>query len=79
MWFLVVEDETGLLQATIFSSVYGRYGHLLHSSAAFLLEGKVEQDRRRGFSFLVSRVEDLGVALVGASAAHSPYASRRAV
>jgi error-prone DNA polymerase len=59
VYFLLVEDEAGLLQATIFEGVYSRYGHILHQRGAFLLEGKVEQDLRRGFSFLVERIGDL--------------------
>lgn len=66
VWFLLVEDEFGLLQATIFRTVYERYGDLLHHHGAFLLEGRVEQDRRRGFSFLVERIGDLRGALLGA-------------
>ena len=57
--FLMVEDEAGLLQCTIFEGVYRRYGDLLHRRGAFLIEGRVEQDRRRGFSFLVERIADL--------------------
>ena len=60
VYFLMIEDERGLLQATIFERVYARYGHLLHREGAFLLEGVVEQDIRRGLSFLVHRVEGLG-------------------
>ena len=63
VYFLLIEDEAGLLQATIFERVYERYGHILHRSGAFLLEGRVEQDRRRGFSFLVDRIEDLAEVL----------------
>ncbi len=59
VYFLLVEDEAGLLQATIFEGVYKRCGHVLHQRGAFLLEGRVEQDRRRGFSFLVERIDDL--------------------
>jgi DNA polymerase III alpha subunit len=59
VWFLLVEDERGLLQATIFRPIYKRYGDLLHHRGAFLLEGRVEQDRRRGSSFLVERIKDL--------------------
>jgi error-prone DNA polymerase len=59
VYFLLIEDEAGLLQATIFEGVYKRCGHVLHQKGAFLLEGKVEQDRRRGFSFLVERISDL--------------------
>ncbi len=67
VWFLVLEDERGLLQATIFERVYGRYGWLMHHRGALLLDGRVEQDRRRGFSFLVDRVGDLPEALAGAA------------
>ena len=65
MYFLLIEDEAGLLQATIFERVYERYGHILHRSGAFLLEGKVETDRRRGHSYLVERVSDLAAVLSG--------------
>jgi error-prone DNA polymerase len=63
VYFLLIEDEQGLLQATIFRSVYVKYGDVLHHRGAFLLEGRVEQDRRRGFSFLVERIGDLREAL----------------
>jgi DNA polymerase III alpha subunit len=65
VWFLLIEDEQGLLQATVFRSVYGRYGHLLHHGGAFLVKGRVEQSLRRGFAFLVERVEDLHARLSG--------------
>lgn len=65
--FLMIEDERGLLQATIFGRVYARYGHLLHREGAFLLEGMVEQDIRRGFSFLVHRIGSLREALAGSA------------
>lgn len=67
VWFLVIEDEQGLLQATIFERVYERYGWLLHHRGALLLDGKVEQDPRRGSSFLVERIADLSEALAGAA------------
>jgi error-prone DNA polymerase len=59
VYFLVVEDEWGLLQATIFRPVYERYGDLLHHEGAFLVEGRVEQTIERGFSFLVHHIESL--------------------
>ena len=65
MYFLMVEDESGLLQTTIFRPVYERFGHILHQKRAYLLEGRVGQDGRRGFSFLVEKVEDLGALLAG--------------
>ena len=74
MYFLLVEDEAGLLQATIFEGVYKRYGHVLHQRGAFLLEGRVEQDRRRGFSFLVERIIDLQEALANEARVPEPRA-----
>jgi error-prone DNA polymerase len=67
VWFLLIEDEWGLLQATIFRGIYERYGDLLHHRGAFLLEGRVENTRDRGFSFLIQRVEDLQGILTGIS------------
>jgi error-prone DNA polymerase len=66
VYFLLVEDEWGLLQATIFRPVYERYGNLLHHEGAFLLEGVIEQDLHRGFSFLVRRIESLREVLANA-------------
>ena len=60
VYFLMIEDEAGLLQTTIFRPTYECYGHILHQKNAYLLEGRVEQDDRRGFSFLVQRISDLG-------------------
>jgi DNA-directed DNA polymerase III PolC len=65
VWFLLIEDEHGLLQATIFRAVYERFGDLLHHRGAFLLEGRVEQDRRKSFSFVVERIGDLREVLAG--------------
>lgn len=74
MYFLLVEDERGLLQCTIFSGIYERYGHVLHRSGAFLLEGRVEVDRRRGHSFLVERIEDLSAAISASGRVPEPRA-----
>ena len=59
VYFLMIEDEQGLLQTTIFRPTYERYGHVLHQSSSYLLEGRVERDDRRGFSFLVRKIKDL--------------------
>ena len=74
VYFLLIEDEAGLFQATIFEGVYQRDGHILHQKGAFLLDGRVEQDRRRGFSFLVERVRDLSGALEAARRLPEPRA-----
>jgi DNA polymerase III alpha subunit len=65
VYFLLIEDERGLLQCTIFSKTYDKYGHVLHHSGAFLLEGQVEVDRWRGHSFLVECIEDLATVIPG--------------
>ena len=75
VYFLLVEDEAGLFQATIFEGVYKRDGHVLHRRGAFLLDGRVEKDERRGFSFLVERVRDLSGALEGAERVPEPRAA----
>ncbi len=63
MHFLLTEDESGLLQSTIFERLFRESGHILYQTSAYLLEGRVEQDPRRGFSFVVQRIEDLSTAL----------------
>jgi error-prone DNA polymerase len=60
IYYLLLEDESGLIQATTFSDVHQRDGHHLYRATSFLLEGVVEQDDRRGFSFVVEKIEDLG-------------------
>ncbi len=72
VYFLLIEDESGLLQATMFRSVYRRYGSLVHHEGAFLLEGTAEQTESRGFSFLVSRVASLRDVLSKAAAVPTP-------
>ena len=59
VYLLLIEDEWGLLQATIFRSVYERCGDLLHREGAFPLEGTVEPTAAKGFAFLVDRVGSL--------------------
>lgn len=61
--FLLTEDESGLLQSTVFEGCYRRSGHVLYETDAYLLDGRVEQDERRGFSFLVGRISPLGEAV----------------
>jgi error-prone DNA polymerase len=75
VYFLLIEDEAGLFQATIFEGVYKRCGHVLHHRGAFLLDGHVERDERRGFSFLVEGVRDLSGALEAAGRVPEPRAA----
>lgn len=57
--FLLTEDESGLLQSTIFERCYRRFGHVLYETDAYVLDGRVEQSEGRGFSFLVDRIFEL--------------------
>ena len=61
--FLLTEDASGLLQSTIFEAVFRRSGHVLYETDAYLLEGRVEHDPRRGFCFVVQRIGALHEAL----------------
>ena len=44
MEFLSFEDETGLVECTLFSKEYARYCHLLGSGGPFLLAGYLDED-----------------------------------
>jgi DNA polymerase-3 subunit alpha/error-prone DNA polymerase len=44
MEFLSFEDETGLLECTLFSKGYGKHCHLLTSGGPFLLSGYLDED-----------------------------------
>lgn len=61
--FLLIEDESGVLQATIFENLSRDSWCVLYETSAYLLEGRVEQSPRRGFSFIVEHIKDLGEAL----------------
>lgn len=51
---------------------------MLYGSSAYLLEGRVEQDPRRGFSFVVDGIRDLADALKSAKPAGRRPAAERA-
>jgi error-prone DNA polymerase len=65
--FLLTEDPSGLLQSTVFEDPYRRYGHVLYESGAYLLHGRVEQEERRGFAFLVQEIQNLSSVLAQAA------------
>lgn len=79
MHFLLTEDESGLLQSTVFEHCYRRFGHVLYETDAYLLEERVERDEDRGFSFLVERVAPLAGAIGRARARADGHAPREAV
>ncbi len=55
MEFLTLEDETGLVEVTLFPKVYQKYGHLVRSRGPFVVEGKVEDQ----FGALTVSAQDL--------------------
>lgn len=73
--FLLTEDPSGLLQSTIFEETYRSYGHVLYESGVYFLHGRVEHDERRGFSFLVQKIEDLDIVLAGQNVSSAPTVS----
>ncbi|MBM9613536.1 DNA polymerase III subunit alpha [Desulfobulbus rhabdoformis] len=44
MEFLSFEDETGLVECTLFSKAYARYCHLISTCGPFLLSGYLDED-----------------------------------
>lgn len=56
--FLTLEDETGLLDITVFEDVYQRFGHLLFSCPALIVEGTIQR-RGAGLGIIARRVEAL--------------------
>lgn len=45
VYFLLTEDESGLLQSTTFERLFRESGHILYQTSAYLLDGRVEQVR----------------------------------
>jgi DNA polymerase-3 subunit alpha/error-prone DNA polymerase len=44
MEFLTFEDETGLVETTLFPRQYARYCHMLNNAGPYLITGLVEED-----------------------------------
>ncbi|MEW6574218.1 MAG: DNA polymerase III subunit alpha [Bacillota bacterium] len=58
--FLSIEDETGLIDITVFEDVYQRYGHLLFGPAPGPLKvAGILERRGRGVSITAKRIERL--------------------
>lgn len=56
--FLTLEDEFGLIDATVFENRYQTYGHLIFTRGLLGLSGRVQQ-RGKASSILVDEVHDL--------------------
>ncbi|MEW6447407.1 MAG: DNA polymerase III subunit alpha [Bacillota bacterium] len=58
--FLSLEDETGLIDITVFEDIYQRYGHLLFGPAPGPLKvGGILERRGQGISITAKRIEPL--------------------
>jgi error-prone DNA polymerase len=53
--FFSLEDETGLLDVTVFERVYQQYGHTIYSSPMLLAEGIVQSQGRAGVAMIGRR------------------------
>ncbi len=56
--FLSLEDETGLLNTTVFPAAYEEYGHLIYSAPILMVEGR--KDKRGANSLIANRIWKLG-------------------
>lgn len=52
--FMSLEDETGLLNVTVFPAIYEKYGHLIYSFPVLVVEGR--KDRRGANSLIVDKI-----------------------
>jgi len=52
--FLSLEDETGLLNVTVFPAAYEKFGHLIYSCPLLIVEGR--KDRRGAHSLIADRI-----------------------
>ena len=59
--FITVEDETGLLDITVFDRVYQQYGKAIFSHSALVVEGRLQKQGRYGTVVVAERVEGLTI------------------
>jgi len=58
--FFSLEDECGLIEATLFEKIYRRYGHLVFQNPRppLMVEGRLDR-RGKGFNIIVERIQQL--------------------
>jgi error-prone DNA polymerase len=59
--FITAEDETGLLDITVFDRVYQQYGKAIFSHPALVVAGRLQKKGRYGTVVVAERVEGLKV------------------
>jgi error-prone DNA polymerase len=57
--FITLEDETGLSEVTVFERVYEKYGPVIFSNKALVVEGKLQTEDRYGVTILAERISPL--------------------
>lgn len=56
--FITLEDETGFADCVVFPKVYEKYGSIIYSNPALIIEGKA-QKMGKGYSIIASKVRPL--------------------
>ena len=59
--FITLEDESGLIDCVVFPKVYEKYGSVIYSNSALIIEGRV-QKMGNGISIIASKVSPLTTA-----------------
>ena len=57
--FITLEDETGLSEVTVFERVYEKYGPVIFSNNALVVEGKLQTEGRYGVTILAERITSI--------------------
>jgi len=57
--FITLEDETGLSEVTVFERVYQKYGPVIFSNDALLVEGRLQTQGRYGITILAEKIAPL--------------------
>ncbi|MCL4079075.1 DNA polymerase III subunit alpha [Coriobacteriia bacterium Es71-Z0120] len=55
--FLTLEDATGLLDVVVFEDVLQRFGDVIVSNRAYLVEGTLQNNPERGLAIVAERIE----------------------
>ena len=59
--FITLEDETGLLDITVFDRIYQRWGAVIFANRALLVQGRLQKKGRYGTVVVAERVEGLAL------------------
>jgi len=59
--FITAEDETGLLDITVFDRIYQQYGRAIFNHPVLVVTGRLQKKGRYGTVVVAERVEGLRV------------------